>query len=83
MQNILQIINGENCIRKSLLEFYGETLTDHPTSCCSVCGIGEEDWLFEKKRSNSTRQIVNWEDRLADFLEVRKIIRLLLTKISS
>ena len=69
LQNILHIINGENCIRKSLLEFYGETLTAHPTSCCSVCGMGEDDWLFEKKRSNSTRIIVNWEDRLARLLK--------------
>ena len=49
LQNILQIINGENCIRKSLLNFYGETLTAHPTSCCSVCGMGDDDWLFEIK----------------------------------
>jgi ATP-dependent DNA helicase RecQ len=68
LQNIFQIINGENCIRKSLLKFYGETLTDPPTSCCSVCGMGEDDWLFEIKRGNSTRQLVNWADRLADLL---------------
>ena len=68
LQNILHIINGENCIRKSLLKFYGETLTAHPTTCCSICGMSDEHWLFEKKRSNSTRQLVSWEDRLARLL---------------
>ncbi|QUW22090.1 ATP-dependent DNA helicase RecQ [Sporosarcina sp. Marseille-Q4063] len=68
LQSILQIIKEENCIRKSLLKFYGETLSAPPTSCCSVCGIGEEDWLFEMKRENSTRQLVNWADRLAGLL---------------
>ncbi|MBO1914893.1 hypothetical protein J4G37_59970, partial [Microvirga sp. 3-52] len=69
LQNIIQIINGENCIRKSLLEFYGETLSVPPTSCCSVCGIGTDDWLFDNNRGNSTRQLVNWADRLADLLD--------------
>nr|WP_246231573.1 ATP-dependent DNA helicase RecQ [Sporosarcina jiandibaonis] len=69
LQNMLHIINGENCIRKSLLKFYGETLVAAPASCCSVCGLGEEDWLFEMKRGNSTRQIVDWADRLARLLQ--------------
>lgn len=68
LQKMLQIIKAENCIRKSILTFFGETIVMAPTSCCSVCGNIDDTWVFDTEVGNSSRSLVDWSDRLKQLL---------------
>ncbi len=68
LQKMLQIINGQTCIRKSILTFFGETITVVPSSCCSVCGNIDKSWILSGKVSSSSRTLVDWSERLKQLL---------------
>lgn len=68
LQQMLQIIKAEKCIRESVLFFFGETIEHVPSSCCSVCRNIEDNWIFDTKTSGSARLLMGWSERLEQLL---------------
>jgi len=68
LQRMLEVVNGDKCIRVALLDYFDEELSRHPESCCSVCGTINEEWLVNEKPNNIIRHLTNWSDRLAQIL---------------
>ena len=69
LQRVLQIIKSKNCIRESVLEFFGEEVAvTRPISCCSVCGSYDDEWIFDINTSKTTRKLLDWSERLTKLL---------------
>ena len=51
-----------------VLEFFGEALKTRPLSCCSVCGLTENEWILDKYNHPTSRQMLDWSERLAQLL---------------
>lgn len=68
LQRMLEIINSEKCIRESVLHYFGETITDVHSSCCSVCDNIDNEWIYVTKPGELPRELVDWSDRLMQLL---------------
>ena len=68
LQKVIQMIQSDNCIRQTVLEFFGEVLNTRPISCCSSCHISNEEWLYTLNRNGAERNLVDWTEKLAQLL---------------
>ena len=68
LQQVLQIINSDKCIRKRILALFDEKVLNRPNSCCTICGIESPDWLKDCLIENSVRQPIKWTERLVMLL---------------
>ena len=68
LQKMLQIVKSEKCIRESVLNNFGETITTSQSSCCSVCDNIDNEWIINTKSSDLTRELLGWAERLTQLL---------------
>lgn len=68
LQQMLQVIQSDKCIRETVLAFFGEMMDTRPLSCCSVCYEIDEQWLFAHEIRSEHRKLVSWSERLAQLL---------------
>lgn len=64
LQQMLQLIHSNICIREVVLSFFDEDVTTRPTNCCSNCGITSLDWLLTDEDQHSQRKPMEWLERL-------------------
>lgn len=60
-----ELLTNNQCIRNQLLSFFGQTLSDTPSNCCSVCGIRDEEVLELRTIEVLGDNMLNWNERLA------------------
>lgn len=68
LQKMIQLIESSDCIRQNLLVFFGENHTSLSQSCCSSCGISNEDWLYKIRERHTERELVDWTRKLTQLL---------------
>ncbi|MBB4823793.1 ATP-dependent DNA helicase RecQ [Sporosarcina luteola] len=62
---MLSVIHSEICIRKKILDLFGEEHETNLDTCCSVCGLGEIDWLRKTKEAEVQRTMTySWDERI-------------------
>lgn len=64
LQQMLQMIHSNICIREEVLSFFDEEVITRPTNCCSNCGITSLDWLLNYKNIHNKRESMEWKERL-------------------
>ncbi|WP_438318385.1 RecQ family ATP-dependent DNA helicase [Sporosarcina sp. FA9] len=64
LQQMLQIVHSNICIREEVLSFFDEQVITRPTNCCSNCGITSLDWLLNDEDHHSERKPMEWTERL-------------------
>lgn len=68
LQLMIHIVKGGECIRESMLSYFGETCRSKPRDCCSNCGLGPVNWLTEKTIRKSAKERVSWDERITILL---------------
>ncbi|WP_162920142.1 RecQ family ATP-dependent DNA helicase [Paenisporosarcina cavernae] len=58
----------DRCIRKQLVEYYGEDLTDQQTPCCSVCDAEFSSLILSFTREKPLIENSDWLNRLRNLL---------------
>lgn len=67
LQQMIHLVKGGECIRQSALSFFGEKCQNKPDDCCSRCGLGSIEWLYEKMQK-STKERESWDERITNLL---------------
>lgn len=68
VQIMLRIIHSETCIRESVLAFFEEKSVLRPISCCSICGLSDDQWISDQQVLKTERLPFDWEERLTMLL---------------
>ncbi|MCG3089968.1 RecQ family ATP-dependent DNA helicase [Sporosarcina cyprini] len=65
LQKMLEIVHSQVCIRKKILNAFGERYDDSRMQCCSICGLTEMDWLRKVAPIEPQRKFTYaWEERI-------------------
>jgi len=72
MEMIRFVQERENCLRKSINGYFGETEHESTLQCCSVCGISRTLYKESSPTASVGRKEVNWD--------LRQILSVLLPK---
>lgn len=68
LQYMVHLIEGETCIRKQILSFFGETLSEKPKHCCASCHDLQIEELNLTKHVHEVRKWDDWSERLTQLL---------------
>ena len=69
LQQIVQIMQSNKCIREAILSHFGEEIIKKSqNSCCSVCGLSLNDRLLNTDLQYTIRKPMLWKDRLLALL---------------
>ncbi|MER1985459.1 MAG: RecQ family ATP-dependent DNA helicase [Solibacillus sp.] len=72
VQEMLALIESEECIRKQVLYYFGQQLTETIENCCSNCGF-EEQAITQKRQLKEKQQLFSsWQNRLQQLLTKEK-----------
>jgi len=65
LQKMLDIVHSQVCIRKKILNAFGEGYDDSRKQCCSICGLTKMDWLCKVASTEPQRKLTYaWEERI-------------------
>lgn len=68
LQQMLQIIHSNICIRKRVLSFFDEEIAQRPTLCCTICGLAALDEISDSELLIYERHPMDWFERLKGLL---------------
>lgn len=68
LQKMIQLIQGEECVRKQILSFFGETLQEKPVFCCAACQDLQIEDLNLTRFAYERREWDDWSERLTQLL---------------
>lgn len=67
-QKMLDLIEGEGCIRETILSFFGETLKEKQEVCCATCHPISTEAIRLMEKSSIDRVWDDWSTRLTQLL---------------
>lgn len=67
VQEMLKIVTTSHCMRQQLVQYFGQTLVQKQTICCTNCGLNLAT-LTEPRQIGKQKQILNWDERLRKLL---------------
>ncbi|WP_339175836.1 ATP-dependent DNA helicase RecQ [Solibacillus sp. FSL R5-0691] len=68
VQLVLKLIEGTECMRKQVVQYFGQQLTKQQENCCSNCGIDVSELVEERDPSKTMIKMTNWQHRLKKIL---------------
>lgn len=68
VNEMLQIVKSENCMREQLVHYFDQTLEMKPDHCCEQCGIDYKQLLIPRKRKKRVNYDNSWESRIRQIL---------------
>ena len=68
VDEMMKIVHTEDCMRKVLVHYFGQTLTERPKNCCECCGIQFEDIIEPRKLDEITTANDSWKKRIESIL---------------
>lgn len=71
LENMWEWVHSGCCKRSEILSYFGETLTDRPASCCSICGIDYNRHEAHEKKQSNQPQALNWKKELQHVFGVK------------
>lgn len=63
-----EIIETTLCMRKKLVDYFGQVYEEQQENCCSNCGIEISDVLAERVELSTSNKMTNWQQRLRRIL---------------
>ncbi len=67
-----ELLTNSKCIRHQLVSFFGQTLTNTPSNCCTVCGIKDDEVLSTRSNEVLSDNGLNWIERLARIFNIEQ-----------
>ena len=67
VQEMLKIILTTTCMRQQLVHYFGQTLMQKQTICCTNCGLNLAT-LTEPRQIGQQQETLNWDERLRKLL---------------
>ena len=67
VQEMLKIVTTSQCMRQQLVQYFGQTLVQKQTICCTNCGLNIAT-LTEPREIGKQKQTLNWDERLRKLL---------------
>ena len=67
VQEMLKIVTTSNCMRASLVQYFGQTVAQKHAICCTNCGLDIET-LMESREIVKQKETLNWDERLRKLL---------------
>lgn len=68
VEKMAAILEGDDCIRQKVIQYFGQVLTTPLDACCSNCGLVESDFLNERIIDELYLNNDTWESRLKSLL---------------
>jgi len=67
-----ELLTNSKCIRHQLVSFFGQTLTNTPSNCCTVCGMKDDEVLRTRSIEVLSDNGLNWNERLARIFNIEQ-----------
>lgn len=68
VEEVMELIDTSDCMRKKLVHYFGQTLENTPSNCCQCCGIDYEQIVHSREKNISHSIVLNWKDRIEKLL---------------
>ncbi|MEG0259018.1 MAG: ATP-dependent DNA helicase RecQ [Lysinibacillus sp.] len=68
VSEMTKIAKSTTCLREHLVQYFGQTLHEHPTNCCENCGIEYDDILALRTNREEKTVMEKWQQRLQRLL---------------
>lgn len=70
LHSMLQWVWSEQCRRKGIWQYFGESVHPLPDYCCDICGVYTSDFYGQTKKVD-TEESNDWETLLAELLNIK------------
>ncbi|MGM9943702.1 MAG: RecQ family ATP-dependent DNA helicase [Lysinibacillus sp.] len=67
VQEMLKIVTTSNCMRQQLVQYFGQTMVQKHTICCTNCGLNIET-LTQSREIVNPKETLSWDERLRKLL---------------
>ena len=68
VQLVLKLIEDTECMRRQVVQYFGQQLTKQQANCCSNCGIELSQLVEERDHSKTMIEMTHWQQRLKKIL---------------
>lgn len=68
VQLVLKLIEQPECMRRQVVQYFGQQLNEQQEQCCTNCGIELSNLVQIRDESKATAKMTNWQHRLEKLL---------------
>lgn len=68
VDEMMKIVQTEECMRKVLVHYFGQELTERPNNCCECCGVLYDEIIEPRKIDEIPTQPNSWQNRIKSIL---------------
>ena len=68
VDEVMQLIHSQHCMRKIIVEYFGQKLESKQVNCCETCGLEYGEIINRRRISNEEIESYTWQDRITKIL---------------
>ncbi|MFP3919463.1 ATP-dependent DNA helicase RecQ [Lysinibacillus telephonicus] len=68
VNEVMRIVKTSQCMRKMLVQYFGQNLEKNPDNCCSACGISLQEIINPRQQVELGHDEMSWQKRIEKLL---------------